>query len=595
MNLLRCLCTYSLFRMVIAAFVLLQPMALLCAAENSRPNVLLVITDDQGYGDFSLHGNPHLQTPVFDKLARQGVQFERYFVSPLCAPTRASLLTGRYWLRGGVWGVTHSKEALRPEEITIAEALKAAGYRTGIFGKWHNGEQYPYTPPGQGFDEFFGFHNGHWNNYFDTELLRGAGFVKTRGYVADVLADAAIAFIEQNKSRPFFCYVPFNTPHSPFQVPDKYFDRFKKMGLDDTLSSVYGMCENLDENLGRLLATLERLGLRENTIVLFMTDNGANTDRFNAGMKGRKGSVHEGGSRVPLIIQWPARFKTPRVVSQIAAHVDVLPTLLDLCGVTVSNGFPLDGRSLRPLLEGNTNGWPERILFTHQTRALQTPAKFPGAARSQRYRLVNEGRGYELYDMVADPGQSSNIAAANPDVVRQLSATYEAWFADVSKRGFERFPLPVGYEQENPVSLHAPQAFYEGGISFFGKNGFANDWLTGWTNVSGQVWWDVEVVKSGNYEVALRYLCPEADAGSKLRVSVGTASVEVTVPGTPIKEISLPHRVREANTYVNMEWATLPLGTMKLEQGRHKLTVQSLTRPGTQVMDLKSAVLRRID
>jgi arylsulfatase A-like enzyme len=245
----------------------------------AKPNVLLIITDDQGYGDFSIHGNPHLKTPNIDKLGNASVRFDRYFVNSFCAPTRAALLTGRWPLRTGTHGVTHNKEAMRPSEITIAEALKPAGYRTGLFGKWHNGEQFPYTPPGQGFDEFFGFHNGHWNNYFDAELLRGAKFEKTKGYISDVLTDEAMRFIEKNKSAPFFCYLSYNAPHSPFQVPDKYYDKFRAKGFDETVSSFYGMCENIDDNLGRLFAHLDKLKLTDNTIVVFMTDNGGTAGR----------------------------------------------------------------------------------------------------------------------------------------------------------------------------------------------------------------------------------------------------------------------------------------------------------------------------
>jgi arylsulfatase A len=563
-------------------------------AERPRPNVLLVITDDQGYGDFGLHGNPHVRTPVLDRFAREGTRFERFFVSPLCAPTRASLLTGRYSLRTGVWGVTHTKEAMRPEEVTVAEALKAAGYRTGCFGKWHNGEQFPYTPQGQGFDEFLGFHNGHWNNYFDAELLRGTEFVQTKGYIADVLTDEALRFIERNRDRPFFGYVAYNTPHSPFQVPDKYFDKYKALGLDDTLACVYGMCENVDDNVGRLLARLDELKLRENTVVLFLTDNGANTDRYNAGMRGRKGNLHEGGSLVPLFVQYPARLKQPRVVETITAHIDLYPTLLELCGAQHPKGPAIDGRSLVPLLEGRMADWPERTLFTHNMRAGEV-AMFPGAARTQRYRLVNVGQGYQLFDMAADPGQTKDIAKEHPDLLKRLAAEYEAWFKDVSKAGFERFPIPVGHAEEDPVLLLAPQAYYGGGLRFFGRNGYANDWLTGWTDLAGQVYWDVDVARPGTYAIELVYLCPQEDAGSVVRVALGSAAVEATVAGTPIRTIPLPHRAeRASSTYVNREWATLPVGRVDVGAGRTRLTVQALRKPGQTVMDLKAVRLRRL-
>jgi arylsulfatase A-like enzyme len=565
------------------------------AAEPAQPNILLIMTDDQGYGDFGWTGNPQLKTPNLDRLASQSVRFERFFVSPLCAPTRASLLTGRYSQRGGVWGVTRGKETMRDGEVTLAEVLREAGYQTGLFGKWHNGEHYPYTPPGQGFGEFLGFHNGHWNNYFDTPLLRGSDFVKTKGYITDVLTDEAIRFVERNKARPFFCYLPYNAPHSPYQVPDKYFDRFKAAGLSDELASVYGMCENLDDNIGRVLAKLDELKLAENTLVVFLTDNGPNGERFNAGMRGRKGSVHEGGVRVPLLVRWTGKLK-PHTVTQIAAHIDLMPTLLDMCGVPSPKNVKLDGVSLRKLLEGRAENWPDRMLFTHNVRGIQLPEMFPGAARTQQYRLVNDGRGYELYDMLADPGQTKNIAPTQASLVKKFSAAYEAWWRDVSSAGFTRFPIPVGYAEENPVHLPAPQAYFDGSIRFFGGNGYANDWLTGWTAVTNSIYWELDVVNAGTYEVSLDYLCPVEDAGAKIRVTVGDASLETTVPGTPIKEIPLPHRhERESKNYVNRQWAELDLGPIKLTKGKTKLTVQALTKPGGQVMDLKEARLRSVE
>ncbi|HLL95021.1 MAG TPA: sulfatase-like hydrolase/transferase, partial [Spirosoma sp.] len=218
---------------------------------GDRPNVLFILTDDQGWGDLGLHGNPHVETPHLDQLARDGAQFERFFVSPLCAPTRASLLTGRYHLRTGTVSVTGGWERMNADEQTLAEIFKQNGYATGCFGKWHNGEHYPEDPIGQGFDEFLGFCAGHWNNYFDTELQHNDEMVPTRGFITDVLTDAAIGFIENNKEKPFFCYLPYNAPHSPFQVPDRYFDKCKARGLDDQNACVYGMVENLDDNIGR--------------------------------------------------------------------------------------------------------------------------------------------------------------------------------------------------------------------------------------------------------------------------------------------------------------------------------------------------------
>jgi arylsulfatase A len=549
-----------------------------------------------GYGDFSLHGNPHVETPAIDRFARSGIQFDRFFVSPLCAPTRASLLTGRWWPRCGVWGVTHGKETMRADEVTLAEAFRSAGYRTGCFGKWHNGEQYPYTPTGQGFDEFLGFHNGHWNQYFDAELLRGATPEKTHGYITDVLTDAALQFISANRQRPFFCYVPYNAPHSPCEVPDRYFNKYKAQGLDDELACIYGMCQNIDDNFARLLARLDELRLRENTMVLFLTDNGAGTQRYNAGMKGYKGSVDEGGSRVPLFVQWPAKFRAPRIISQIAAHIDLYPTLLDLCEITPPPGPKIDGLSLRRQLQGAVDAGPDRLLFSYNVRGNQEPQMFPGAVRSQQYRLVNTGRGYELYDMRADPGQGENIAAKHPDVVARLSKAYESWYRDVSLSGFRRFPIPIGYAQENPVELHAPQSYFDAPLGFFAGPGFANDWLTHWTDAKAKIWFEIDPIAAGKYAVELRYLCPADDAGSTVRISAGPSSVEGLVRGTPIRDIDLKLRVQsEKSPYVSRAWATLELGTLTLAPGPQRLVIEAAGMPGRQVLDLKGVVLRRLD
>lgn len=590
---------------ILASLVILGP------AFSASPNVLLIVTDDQGYGDFSIHGNPHLQTPNVDKLGQSGVQFERFYVNSFCAPTRAALLTGRWPLRTGCHGVTHNREAMKPSEVTMAEALKGAGYRTACIGKWHNGEQYPFTPQGQGFDDVFGFNNGHWNNYFDATLLRGTTPEKTHGYISDVLTDEAMKFISANQAQPFFCYLAYNAPHSPYQVPDAYFDKFKAKGFDDTLSAFYGMCENMDDNVGRLLAHLDTLKLTENTIVLFLTDNGgtAGVKTYNAGMRGGKTSVHEGGSRVPLFMRWPAGKWQPHVVKPIVSHIDLFPTLVDLCGVKAPAGPKLDGVSLRLLLENADDAaWHERTLFTHNP--IDETNKFPGAVRTQRYRLVREIKGpsggssakandgsaksWQLYDMETDPGQKEDIAVDHPMVVKELSAQYDAWFKDISSEGLQRYPLAVGYDEQNPVELHAPQSYFDAPLEFASGPGFANDWLTHWTDAKAKIWFELDAVKAGDYEVEIAYDCPEEDAGSIISITAGESNLDGTVEAAPIHDIQLPHRDEKGKArYRNREWATLKLGTLKLPQGPVKLTLEALSMPGAQVMDLKHVRLQR--
>ncbi len=584
------------FFFLVSSFILLQ------SSYAAQPNVLLIITDDQGYGDFSIHGNPHLQTPHIDQLGRSGVQFERFYVNSFCAPTRAALLTGRWPLRTGVHGVTHNKEAMKPAEITLAEAFGANGYRTACIGKWHNGEQFPFTPGGQGFEHVFGFNNGHWNNYFDATLLRGTQPEPTKGYITDVLTDEAMQFITSKQKEPFFCCLAYNAPHSPYQVPDRYFDKFKAKGFEDNVAAFYGMCENIDDNVGRLLAHLDTLKLAENTIVLFLTDNGgtAGVKTYNAGMRGGKTSLHEGGTRVPLFIRWPAAKWPPHVAKPITSHIDLFPTLLDLCGVKAPSGPKIDGVSLRPLLENeNATTWPERVLFTHNP--INETNKFPGAVRTQRHRLVREIQGsgggskakandasatpWQLYDMENDPGQEKDIAKEHPDLVKELAAKYDAWFADISSDGLKRFHIPVGHAEHNPVELHAPQAFYDKPLAFASGPGFANDWLTGWTDTKAKVRFDIEVVTAGEYDVELAY---GATAKTMLRLSLDMQTLEAPIQAAESPAIPLPHRDELGKSrYRNREWASLKLGTINLKTGPTTLTLEALSLPGIDLKHLK--------
>ena len=582
------------------------------ATAASRPHVLLILTDDQGYGDLSIHGNPYLKTPVIDQLARDGVRFERFYVNSFCAPTRAALLTGRYPLRCGVWGVTHNKESMRLSEVTIAEALKTAGYRTGCFGKWHNGEQYPYTPNGQGFDEFFGFCNGHTNLYFDAELERNARPTQTTGYITDVLTDAAMKFIGRNEDQPFFCYVSYNAPHSPYQVPDKYYDKFREQGFDEKTSSFYGMCENIDENVGRLLKMLEANNLADDTIVLFLTDNGgtAGVKHYNAGMRGGKTSVHEGGCRVPLFVRWPQHLPSSSIVKRLASHIDIYPTLLELCDVKPPAGPPVDGVSLVPLLQNPQADWSDRTLFTHNP--ISQTNRYPGAVRTPQYRLVrtipgpqggssakpkdNNASAWKLFDMKKDPGEKNDIARQHPEIVRQLSEQYERWIDETSQIPLMRFPIPIGYSQENPVTLNAPQAYHDPPLKFDHGPGFAHDWLTHWTDADARVWFDIDVQHAGRYEFEILYGCGQSDAGSKLRLRIGDELLTSDVPAAEAAILELPNRdERSRQRYVNRDWGRLSMGTIDLPAGRQRLALDAIEIAGQQLMDFKGLVVKRLD
>ena len=556
-----------------------------------RPNVLFILTDDQGWGDLGLHGNPYVETPHLDQLARDGAQFDRFFVSPLCAPTRASLLTGRYHLRTGTVSVTGGWERMKADEQTLADVFRQNGYATGCFGKWHNGEHYPEDPNGQGFDEFLGFCAGHWNNYVNTKLQHNDRMIPTRGFITDVLTDAALAFIGKNKDRPFFCYLPYNAPHSPFQVPDRYFDKYKAKGLNDQNACVYGMIENVDDNVGRILAQLQRLNLLNNTIVVFATDNGPNGQRFNGGMKGIKGQVDEGGVRVPLFIRWPGQIQPGLVVRSIAAHIDLLPTLTGLCGLPGRDGKPLDGRSWAAVLRGSPVGAPpDRMLFTHVASSVSGQLRSePGAVRTEQYRLVLQNDQTRLYDVKADPAQTADIAAQQPQQVGALRGEYNRWFADVTPTLTANRPIPVVARR---VWLLAPEARSAGGIRYKQGNGWANDYFVNWTSVQDSLWWTVRVDRPRRYGLYLQHTCPSQAIGAVVQAGVGGQTRRQTISRAfdPPDQQS-PDRVPRKEVY-EKAWALLKLGVVTLPHGPHKLVLRATHAPAGRVADVKGILLR---
>jgi len=559
------------------------------ASGADLPNVLLVMTDDQGWGDVRSHGNPLIDTPVMDRLAREGARLERFYVSPVCAPTRASLLTGRYSLRTGVQWVTFGLETMRAEEVTLAEVFGAAGYATGLFGKWHNGAHYPTDPVGQGFETFVGFSAGHWTNYHDAPLLAGGREIATEGFITDVLTDSALAFVERHRDRPFLAYVPYNAPHSPFQVPDRYFDRYMGRGLDARTAAAYGMVENVDDNLGRLLDRLDALGLRERTIVVFLTDNGPNGDRYNGHMRGVKASVHEGGSRVPLFVRWPGRIREGRTVRGLSAHIDLLPTLANLAGVPLPPGLALDGVSLAPALLGDSDAPADRVLFTHHSRGAELEP-YPGAVRTDRWRAVNEGAGWALFDMLADPAEHVDVAAHHPDAVARFGAAYEAWFADVTRGLGGTRRIPVGYPDAPAVALPAVQSTFAGGVRYAGESGWSHDWLTGWGRPGDRAVWALDVVEPGLYRVALDVTA--AQAGGRLRVLAGGTSTEAVVTEAfdpPF--LPSPDRIPRGEVYAK-PWARLDAGTLRLGAGAVDLAVEWAGGPAG--LDLQAVHLHRL-
>ena len=469
-----------------------------------RPNVVLVITDDQGYGDLGCHGNDVIRTPNLDRLHTQSVRLTDFHVAPTCAPTRAGLMTGRWCNRTGVWHTIMGRSMLRKGEVTLADVFAAGGWRTGIFGKWHLGDNYPFRPQDRGFQEVWVNGGGgvgqtpdYWgNNYFDDTYFHNGKPVACKGYCTDVWFDKAMAFIEANKDKPLFCYIPTNAPHGPYLVAEKYSKPYRDKGVKGGRAAFYGMITNIDENMGRLMAKLDALGIADNTILIFMTDNGTSSGA-SGGMRGRKGSEYDGGHRVPCFLRWPAgKLGGGRDVGRLTAHTDLLPTLAELCGLKAPN-VKLDGASIVPLLRGAE--WPERTLIADSQR-IEHPEKWrKSAVMTDRWRLVN---GKELFDMPADPAQKTNVADKHPEVVARLGKAYEAWWTDTSKRFGEYCGTILGSDHENPVRItchdwHGQRVPWNQGAVRSGAkaNGF----------------WAVEVERAGKYEFSLRRWPEELD------------------------------------------------------------------------------------
>ncbi|WP_435008150.1 arylsulfatase [Tundrisphaera lichenicola] len=485
--------------------------------ELHRPNVLLIMSDDQGYGDLGFHGNPRIQTPRIDALARESARFKSFYVSPVCSPTRSSLMTGRYHMRTGVVDTYRGRSMMHPDEVTIAEMLAQGGYRTGIFGKWHLGDNAPLRSIDQGFQESLVHRGGgltqpsDWpgNTYFDPILSHNGKPEKTHGYCSDVYTNAAIRFIEADRSKPFFAYLAFNTPHTPLQVPEADLKPYLDAGaapnpkpgeVAEQTARVYGMVTNLDRNVGRILDQIERLGLTRETIVIFLSDNGPQQPRENAGLRGQKGSVFDGGIKSPCFIRWPGTLEPGRVVEPIAAHLDLAPTLLAASGVEKPPGVAFDGRNLLPLLKGEKVDWPERTLYFQWHRGDVPELHRAFAARSSRFKLAQPlgtdpipptgPTPYLLFDLLADPSEARDIADRHPEIVASMLRDYEAWFDEVnSARRFEPPRIYLGSDLEEPVTLTRQDWRGEA----FVKNS---------TEMGG---WEVDVIRGGRFDITLHF------------------------------------------------------------------------------------------
>lgn len=562
--------------------------------ESLLPNIIIILTDDQGYGDLSLTGNTNLQTPNIDRLAAEGTMFSNFYVCPVSSPTRAELLTGRYHLRSGVYSTSSGGEIMNSDETTIAQVFKKAGYSTAAFGKWHSGAQFPYHPIARGFDEFYGFCSGHLHEYYDPDLDHNGLPVKGEGFLEDDLTSRAISFIEQHRNSPFLIYLPYNTPHAPMQVPDEYWERFKDKelllrGTQSSLENIdhtraaLAMCENIDMNVGRIMSALKEYRLEKNTIVLYFTDNGPNGHRWNDGMKGIKASTDEGGVRSLLLIKWKGMIPPGKRLTEIAGAIDLLPTLADFAGIEPATKHPLDGVTLKPLIVNNKPKQRDRIIFSH----------FNGrtSLRSNQFRYNDKG---ELYDMLADPGQKTDISGEKPEIAAKYDTMIMKWLNEVKDSTYrlQRF-FPVGHPSSIITILPAADGKNHGCIQR--SNKFPNNsYFTGWTSPDGKITWPVEVLESGEYDTEIYYTCPEGDEGSEIRISFHDEFLDTKIiePHDPPLKGMEHDRVQRTESYWK-DFRSMKAGVIRLEKGKGDLTVRALTIPGKTAMDLSRIVLRK--
>ena len=571
---------------------------LLCCSMSlaAKPNVVVILSDDQGWGDLSLNGNTNLSTPNIDSLARDGAQFERFYVCPVCSPTRAEFLTGRYHPRGGVYSTSAGGERLDLDEMTSADTFRAGGYHTAAFGKWHNGMQFPYHPNARGFDEYYGFCSGHWGNYFDPMLERNNQIVRGEGFCIDDFTNKAIEFIESSGEEPFFAYLPFNTPHSPMQVPDRFWDKFKDLKLtkhnrdpkkEDLghIRAALAMCENIDWNVGRILKKLDELKIADNTIVVYFCDNGPNGTRWNDDMKGRKGSTDEGGVRSPLVVRWPAKVKPGTRISTNGAAIDLLPTLADLADIKVASRKPLDGISLKPwLLSAPDILWPKRKIFSHWRGRV--------AVRTEEFLLDHQGK---LFTVRVDKGQRADISREHPDVAGELRKAVAEWKSEMLPQlEKDDRPFVIAHPDSRYTQIPARDGIAHGGIQR--SNRFPNcSYFTNWKSLDGKITWTAEVEAPGEYEVELYYTCPKADVGSEIELSFRGQSVRsrITVAHDPPVLGAEHDRVKRQESYVK-DFRPLKMGTIRLEKGTGELTLKALSKHGSQVMEFRLIFLKRV-
>lgn len=535
----------------------------------------------------------------------EGVNFDRFYTSPVCSPTRASLLTGRHSLATGVYSVTRGGEKMFADEQTMAEIFKKAGYRTGLFGKWHNGLQYPYDPNGQGFDEFYGFADGHITDYFDGDIQHNQSIIPFQGYLPDRLTDHTLNFMAKNQ-QPFFAMLSFNTPHSPFELPEPLFAKYKAIGLDNVDASVYGMVENIDDNLARVIEQLDQHNLLDNTIIVFLSDNGpafpGGNRRYNGEMKGWKGKLDEGGVRVPFAIYWRGELQKGHQVSTPGQHIDILPTLLSLTGIEHPPTRPIHGADLRPALQRQpTDYLDQRPLYTHHFRNTRRPgeqaiAQSPGAIRQSGWlAIVDHHNQWTLYNLNQDPQQTRDLSASAPQKLLELKTRYINWYNDTRLDEYHPLPIPVGYPGVSITQLPAHEGeIIREGIDYQFTDGWAHDWFTSASEEMGQVRWPLQVTNDGHYRINLRYNTPDQSYDGEVLLGIGDQQAVFENLKTFVGEVRADKRLAHTGEAPTRTWGKQSI-ELDLRQGLYDLTLSFGQDNAGQKLSVKSLDIERLE
>jgi len=534
-----------------------------------------MLTDDQGFGDFSLHGNPRLETPHMDQLGCESLRFTDFYVNPACAPTRASLLTGRHFHRTGTWWVHGGRDALNRDEVTLPELLNHAGYRTGMIGKWHNGKTGPFLPWNRGFEEAWSKSGLY--NHSTAKFIHNGKEVELEGWARDRIADLAIDFMKQNREEPFFLYLPFPTPHGPAEAPQEYVDKYLAKGCGENLAATYAMIDHLDENIGRILAGMEELGLSENTAVFFLSDNGPSqqqqtdeefAERNPIGWRGAKGQIWENGVRSHLFVRWPGHTK-PGETDIPAQVTDLFPTIAQMAGASLEDlKHPLDGRSLVPVLNGEApsdlkNRYLYNTMMVPEWEGKQADRDYLadrnqlewedqiGSVRHQDFKLVKTGPEWNLYNLAKDPGETTDVKSENPKVFDDMKERLTAWYKPIIEdpKLFRLLPQPIGWPGESSDKLWLNQ-----NISMSpGINSHVR--IEDMNQPGDEIVIAADVMQAGKYDVILH---GTTFPGAKWELSLGSHAVVSEASGS----------------------GDIPLGTLDLDEtGRFDLTLKLLEAP----------------